>query len=116
MCKYEWQCEASDHNKGGDEAAEVNGSRALARVGGEIITPAMREECVGKRSDYEGQCCLRKVPYQRMRKEWGVAEKDNEPTMRGNQFDQRAHERMIIKKPTARTKESRMTAGRRRPS
>jgi hypothetical protein len=27
-------------------------------------------------------------------------------------LDQRAHERMIIKKPTARTKESRMTAGR----
>ena len=63
MRKYEWQCEASDYNKGGDEAAEVNGSRALAGVGGEIITPAMREERVGKRSDYEGQCCSRAVPY-----------------------------------------------------
>ena len=46
--------------------------------------------------------------------EWGKRVErveDNEPTRRGNQFDQRAHERMIIKKPTARTKESRMTAG-----
>jgi hypothetical protein len=34
----------------------------------------------------------------------------NEPTMRGNQFDQSAQERMIIKNPTARTKESRITA------
>jgi hypothetical protein len=34
----------------------------------------------------------------------------NEPTMRGSQFDQRAQERMIIKNPTARTKESRITA------
>lgn len=46
---------------------------------------------------------------------WGrVAERErmivNEPTMRGNQFDQRAQERMIIKNPTARTKERRMTA------
>jgi len=54
MCENEWQCEASDDNKGGDEAAEVDGSRALARFGGEIITPAMREERVGKRGDYEG--------------------------------------------------------------
>ena len=48
---------------------------------------------------------------ERRSREWGVAEKDHEPTRRGNQFDQRAHDRMIIKKPTARTKESRMTAG-----
>jgi len=34
----------------------------------------------------------------------------NEPTMRGNQFDQSAQDRMIIKNPTARTKESRITA------
>jgi hypothetical protein len=38
----------------------------------------------------------------------------NEPTMRGNQFDQSAQERMIIKNPTARTKESRITARYRR--
>ena len=69
MRKYEWQREASDYNKGGDEAAEVDGSRALARVGGEIITPAMREERVGKRSDYEGQCCSRAVPCRQMEKE-----------------------------------------------
>ena len=33
------------------------------------------------------------------------------PTRRGSQFDQSAQERMIIKNPTARTKESKMTAG-----
>jgi hypothetical protein len=44
----------------------------------------------------------------------GVLERErkniNEPTMRGNQFDQSAQERMIIKNPTARTKERRITA------
>jgi hypothetical protein len=49
-------------------------------------------------------------------REWRAAEDDHEPTRRGNQFDQRAHERMIIKKPTASTKESRMTAGKEHPS
>ena len=34
----------------------------------------------------------------------------NPPTRRGSQFDQSAQERMIIKNPTARTKESKMTA------
>jgi len=42
--------------------------------------------------------------------EEGERENINEPTMRGNQFDQSAQERMIIKNPTARTKESRITA------
>ena len=35
---------------------------------------------------------------------------EDEPTKRGNQFDHRAQERMIIKNPTARTNESKMTA------
>lgn len=34
----------------------------------------------------------------------------NSPTKRGSQFVQSAHERMISKKPTARTKDKRMTA------
>jgi hypothetical protein len=46
----------------------------------------------------------------------GRVERDNEPTRRGNQFDQRAQDRIIIKKPTARTKESRITAGQRNTS
>ena len=37
----------------------------------------------------------------------------DEPTKRGNQFDHRAQERMIIKNPTARTNESKITAKRR---
>lgn len=69
MCEYKWQCEASDDNEGGNETAEIDGSRALALVGGEVISPAVREERVGKRCDYEGQCCSRTVPYQRMEKE-----------------------------------------------
>jgi hypothetical protein len=36
---------------------------------------------------------------------------DDEPTKRGNQFDQSAQDRMIIKNPTARTNESKITAG-----
>jgi hypothetical protein len=65
MCEYEWQCKASDDNKGGDEAAKVNGSRDLAISGGEVLGTAMRKERIGKRSDYEGQCCSRTAPYQR---------------------------------------------------
>ncbi len=34
------------------------------------------------------------------------------PTRRGNQFDHRAHDRMMRRKPTAKTKERRMTAVR----
>ena len=34
----------------------------------------------------------------------------NAPTRRGSQFDHRAHERMINRNPTARTKDKRMTA------
>ena len=37
---------------------------------------------------------------------------DYAPTRRGSQFDHKAHERMISRKPTARTKDKRITAGR----
>jgi len=56
MGENEWQRKASDDNEGGDEAAEVDGSRALAIVGGELLTTAMGEESIGKGSDHEGQC------------------------------------------------------------
>lgn len=55
MCEYEWQREASDHDECGDEAAEVDGARAFGVVGGELLATAVREECVGKGGDYEGQ-------------------------------------------------------------
>jgi hypothetical protein len=56
MRENEWQWKASDDNEGSDEAAEVDGSRALAIVGGEVLSTAMGEERIGKRSDHEGQC------------------------------------------------------------
>jgi hypothetical protein len=56
MRENEWQRKASDNNEGGDEAAEVDGSRALAIVGGEVLSTAMGEENIGKGSDHEGQC------------------------------------------------------------
>jgi hypothetical protein len=41
----------------------------------------------------------------------GGGGKVDPPTSSGSQFDQSAQERIIIKNPTARTKESKMTAG-----
>jgi hypothetical protein len=47
MREHEWQRETGDDNKGCDEAAEVDGSRALTNVGGEVFTAAVREERIG---------------------------------------------------------------------
>ena len=41
MREYEWQREAGDDNKRGDEAAEVDGAGALAIVGRKVVTSAV---------------------------------------------------------------------------
>ena len=117
MREYEWQREAGDDDKGGDKATEIDGTGALAIVGRKVVTSAVCEECVWEGSENESQCCPNTAVLVwgrggRWRCGWGRegGGKVDPPTRRGSQFDQSAQERIIIKNPTARTKESKMTA------
>ena len=130
MREHERERKACYYNRRSDEPAKVDGPRAVVFCR-EVIPATTGKDGVGKGREDERQGFRtdgRKAGRRRAEAGRGGVEscqppaltrpftsnvKTDAPTRRGSQFAQSAQERMTSRKPTASTKERRMTAARR---